>query len=77
VLTAHWDEPDSFTLDGFEPQDESPIVVLRLRKAARKHGLRVYSVAALAGPGLARMSGTLLPALPGGEAQALDRGSGK
>jgi NADH-quinone oxidoreductase subunit G len=60
-------------LAAFEPEDESPIVFLRLRKAARKHGLRVYSVAALAGPGLARMSGTLLPVLPGGEAQALDR----
>ena len=44
-------------LAGFEPEDESPIVFLRLRKAARKHGLRVYSIAALADPGLARMSG--------------------
>ena len=59
-------------LAGFEPEDESPIVFLRLRKAARKRGLRVYSVAALAGPGLGRMSGTLLPTVPGSEAAALD-----
>src|ERR1700729_1850866 len=58
-------------LAGFEPQDESPIVFLRLRKAARAGKLAVYSLAALAGPGLALMSGTLLPALPGEEAQAL------
>jgi NADH-quinone oxidoreductase subunit G len=60
-------------LAGFEPQDESPIVFLRLRKAARAGRLAVYSLAALAGPGLALMSGTLLPALPGEEADALGR----
>ncbi len=60
-------------LAGFEPEDESPIVFLRLRKAARKHGTEVYSVAALATASLARMSGTLLPTPPGGEAGQLDR----
>ncbi|WP_300614177.1 NADH-quinone oxidoreductase subunit G, partial [Trebonia sp.] len=54
-------------LAGFEPEDESPIVFLRLRKAARKGRPAVYSVAALAAPGLAKMSGTLLPTLPGAE----------
>jgi NADH-quinone oxidoreductase subunit G len=60
-------------LAGFEPQDESPIVFLRLRKAARSGRLAVYSIAALAGPGLALMSGRLLPTVPGGEAEALGR----
>jgi NADH-quinone oxidoreductase subunit G len=60
-------------LAGFEPQDESPIVFLRLRKAARTGRLAVYSLAALAGPGLALMSGTLLPTVPGDEATALER----
>ena len=60
-------------LAGFEPQDESPIVFLRLRKAARSRGLAVYSVAALAGPGLALMSGTLLPTVPGEETEMLGR----
>jgi NADH-quinone oxidoreductase subunit G len=60
-------------LAGFEPQDESPIVFLRLRKAARAGHLAVYSLAALAGSGLSRMSGTLLPTRPGEEAEALER----
>ncbi len=54
-------------LAGFEPQDELPIVFLRLRKAARRGRLAVYSLAALAGPGLSLMSGTLLPTVPGEE----------
>ncbi len=73
VSYASLERAPAVLLAGFEPEDESPIVFLRLRKAARKHDLRVYSIAALAGPGLARMSGTLLPTVPGGEAQALDR----
>ena len=73
VSYASLERAPAVLLAGFEPEDESPIVFLRLRKAARKNRLAVYSVAALAGPGLARMSGTLLPTLPGGEAQALDR----
>ncbi|MGI8328448.1 NADH-quinone oxidoreductase subunit G [Actinomadura scrupuli] len=58
-------------LAGFEPEEESPIVFLRLRKAARQHGLKVYGIAPYATRGLEKVSGTLLPALPGGEAEAL------
>jgi NADH-quinone oxidoreductase subunit G len=58
-------------LAGFEPDDESPIVFLRLRKAARAGTLTVYSIAPLASRGLTRMSGVLLPTVPGGEAAAL------
>ncbi|HUC59469.1 MAG TPA: NADH-quinone oxidoreductase subunit G [Streptosporangiaceae bacterium] len=60
-------------LAGFEPEDESPIVFLRLRKAARKHGTRVFSIASFATSSLDRMSGTLLATPPGGEAMRLDR----
>ncbi|WP_141681152.1 NADH-quinone oxidoreductase subunit G [Mycobacterium malmoense] len=59
-------------LVGFEPEDESPIVFLRLRKAARKHGLPVYAVAPFATRALAKMSGRLIPTAPGAEAAALD-----
>ena len=59
-------------LAGFEPEDESPMVFLRLRKAARTQGLAVYSIAPFASRGLARLSGVLLPTLPGTEAQAID-----
>ncbi|MGH3159548.1 MAG: NADH-quinone oxidoreductase subunit G [Streptosporangiaceae bacterium] len=73
VSYAALERAPAVLLAGFDPEDESPIVFLRLRKAARKRGLRVYLAAALAGAGLRRMSGTLLPTLPGGETQALDR----
>jgi NADH-quinone oxidoreductase subunit G len=58
-------------LAGFEPEDESPIVFLRLRKAVRKGKLPVFSVAALASPGLRKVSGTLLPTVPGAEPATL------
>jgi NADH-quinone oxidoreductase subunit G len=56
----------------FEPEDESPIVFLRLRKAIRAGTLTVYSAAPFASRGLARLSGVLLPVVPGTEASALD-----
>jgi NADH-quinone oxidoreductase subunit G len=59
-------------LAGFEPEDECPIVFLRLRKAARAGTTKVYSLAALASDGLRKMSGTLLPTVPGAEAVALE-----
>ncbi|MGO9222932.1 NADH-quinone oxidoreductase subunit G [Mycobacterium sp.] len=59
-------------LVGFEPEDESPIVFLRLRKAARKHGVPVYAVAPFATRGLTKMSGRLLKTVPGAEASTLD-----
>ena len=59
-------------LAGFEPEDESPIVFLRLRKAARTRGLAVYSIAPFASRGLGRLSGVLLPTVPGTEARAID-----
>jgi NADH-quinone oxidoreductase subunit G len=59
-------------LVGFEPEDESPIVFLRLRKAARKHGVPVYAVAPFATRALQKMSGRLLKTLPGAEASTLD-----
>jgi len=60
-------------LAGFEPEEESPIVFLRLRKAVRRRGLPVYSVAPYATRGLAKLSGGLLATVPGDEAHALGR----
>ncbi|WP_433329595.1 NADH-quinone oxidoreductase subunit G [Spirillospora sp. CA-294931] len=57
-------------LAGFEPEEESAIVFLRLRKAFRK-GLRVFAVAPFATRGLEKVGGTLLPAAPGAEADVL------
>ncbi len=60
-------------LAGFEPEDESPIVFLRLRKAARDRGLKVYSIGALASRGLAKLSGELIACVPGAEGEVLGR----
>ena len=57
-------------LVAFEPEDESPIVFLRLRKAARS-GTSVVSIGAFPTHGLQKMGGTLVPALPGQEASTV------
>ncbi|OIN80396.1 NADH-quinone oxidoreductase subunit G [Mycobacterium malmoense] len=59
-------------LVGFEPEDESPVVFLRLRKAARKHGVPVYAIAPFETRSLTKMSGRLLKTVPGDEPSALD-----
>ena len=71
VSYADLEQAPAVLLAGFEPEDESPIVFLRLRKAVRRHRLQVFSIAALASPGLAKLSGELLATLPGDEAAAL------
>jgi NADH-quinone oxidoreductase subunit G len=71
VSYADLEAAPAVLLAGFEPEDESPIVFLRLRKAARKGKLAVFSVAALASPGLEKVSGTLLPTVPGAEPETL------
>jgi NADH-quinone oxidoreductase subunit G len=65
------EEAPAVLLAGFEPEDESPIVFLRLRKAVRQRGLKVYSIAALASRGLAKLSGELIACVPGAEAEVL------
>ena len=60
-------------LAGFEPEEESPIVFLRLRKAVRKYNLRVFAIAPFATRGLAKLSGDLLATVPGEEARAIGR----
>ena len=59
-------------LVGFEPEEESPIVFLRLRKAARTKGLKVYSIATHSSRGLGKLGGALLPAAPGTETEWLE-----
>jgi NADH-quinone oxidoreductase subunit G len=71
VSYADLERAPAVLLAGFEPEDESPIVFLRLRKAVRHRRLPVFSIAALGSPGLAKLSGTLLATLPGDEAAAL------
>jgi len=72
VLTtyADLDAAPAVLLVALEPEDESPIVQLRLRKAARG-GTAVLSVGAVRSQGLAKVDGRLIPARPGEEARVL------
>ncbi|MCY7363783.1 MAG: NADH-quinone oxidoreductase subunit G, partial [Frankiaceae bacterium] len=58
-------------LAGFEPEEESPIVFLRLRKAVRRTGTRVFTVAPFRSPGSVKTAARLLQTAPGAEAIAL------
>ena len=58
-------------LVGFEPEEESPIIFLRLRKAVRR-GTRVYSLAPFTSRGLKKMDGTLIRVTPGDEPGAVE-----
>lgn len=70
VEYADLEKAPAVLLVAFEPEDESPIVFLRLRKAAQS-GTQVLSVAAGASRGLQKMDGQLISTIPGYEALAL------
>ena len=59
-------------LAGFEPEDESPMIFLRLRKASRKNKTAVYAVSPVATRGLTKVSGQLIATAPGTEPEVLD-----
>jgi NADH-quinone oxidoreductase subunit G len=71
VTYADLDSAATVVLVGFEPEEESPIVFLRLRKANRRNKTAVYAVAPFATRGLAKLGGTLIPSAPGTEAEVL------
>jgi NADH-quinone oxidoreductase subunit G len=58
-------------LVAFEPEEESPIVFLRLRKAVRKGGLAVFDLAPFATRAAEKLQATVLATLPGQEARSL------
>lgn len=59
-------------LVGFEPEDESPIVFLRLRKAMRKNQTQVWALAPFLSEGTHKLNATLIEAVPGTEASVLE-----
>jgi NADH-quinone oxidoreductase subunit G len=71
VTYADLERASAVLLVGFEPEDESPMVFLRLRKAVRQHGAKVVSVAPWATRGLRKLSGQLVAAAPGTEGEVL------
>ncbi len=58
-------------LIGFEPEDESPLIFLRLRKGVRKKGLKVTTIAPFASDGSAKLNATVVATVPGAEVAAL------
>ncbi len=56
----------------FEPEEESPIVYLRLRRAARDRRMPVWHLGQFTTPAVRRTLGTLVRVPPGGEPDALD-----
>lgn len=59
-------------LVGLEPEEEAPIVFLRLRKATLEGATKVAAISSWASPGFAKTGGTVLAAAPGAEAEVLD-----
>src|SRR5690242_17459303 len=71
VTYADLESARTVVLAGLEPEDEAGAIFLRLRKAHRAHGLRVFALAPFTTRGLRKVGGTVVPTAPGGEAAAL------
>ncbi|MFI5730269.1 NADH-quinone oxidoreductase subunit G [Kribbella sp. NPDC051587] len=68
---ADLENAGSVLFAGFEPEEEAPSVFLRLRKAVKAHGTKVFTVAAFASRGVEKLGGIVVPAEPGTEAAVL------
>ncbi|HVF03984.1 MAG TPA: NADH-quinone oxidoreductase subunit G [Frankiaceae bacterium] len=71
VTYADIDNAPVVVLAGIEVEEESPIVFLRLRKAAKKNGTKIYAVTPMATQSLRKMWATPIRSVPGEEAFAL------
>ena len=72
VTYADVEHAGSVLLVGVEPEEESPILFLRLRKAYRRNGTKVAAVAPLSTRGLRKVGGALIPSAPGTEVEVLE-----
>lgn len=72
VTYADLETAKAVLLVGFEPEEESPIVYLRLRKGVRKRGTQVATIAPFASRGATKLGARLIPTAPGQEAAVLD-----
>ncbi|MEU5562767.1 NADH-quinone oxidoreductase subunit G [Micromonospora musae] len=71
VTYADVEKAPAVVLVGIEPEEECPILFLRLRKAYSKRGLRVYAIAPFATRGLEKLGAKLARVVPGEEASVL------
>ena len=65
------DSADHVLLVAFEPEEESPIVFLRLNKNFKKRGLKVTSVATKGSIAMDKLSAEFIKVAPGSEAAAV------
>ncbi|CAN2224083.1 NuoG NADH dehydrogenase/NADH,ubiquinone oxidoreductase 75 kD subunit (chain G) [Candidatus Nanopelagicaceae bacterium] len=65
------DSADHVLLVAFEPEEESPIVFLRLNKNFKKRGLKVTSVATKGSIAMDKLSAEFIKVAPGAEAAAV------
>ncbi len=70
------DRADQVLLAGFEPEEESPIVFLRLYKQVRKRGLAITTIAPYASRGSEKLAAKLIATAAGNEAGAIAEVSG-
>lgn len=71
VTYADIDRADAILLVGFEPEEESPIVFLRIRKQVRKRALKVIAIASKLSFGNEKLKADFVCVAPGGEAEAV------
>lgn len=71
VRYSEIDNADHVVLVGFEPEEESPIVFLRIRKQVRSRSLAVTAISPWNTRGFKKLGAKYLPAAPGSESTAL------
>jgi NADH-quinone oxidoreductase subunit G len=71
VTYSDVDTAPAVVLVGLEPEDECPILFLRLRKSVAKRGMPVHAVAPFVSRGSAKLDATVLVTEPGAETAAL------
>jgi NADH-quinone oxidoreductase subunit G len=71
VTYAEIEVAPSVVLAGLEPEEECPILFLRLRKAWAKNNLRAIALAPFTTRGYAKIGATVVPTVPGDEAAVL------
>lgn len=71
VTNSDIDRADSILLVGFETEEESPIVFLRVHKQVRKRGLKVIAIASKLSTGNEKLNAQFVSVAPGAEAEAI------
>jgi NADH-quinone oxidoreductase subunit G len=71
VTYADVDNATAVVIAGLEPEEECPILFLRLRKQVKHRGLPVIAVAPFASRGFDKLSAAVVATVPGREAEVL------